>query len=669
MKKIEIERITLRNWRGEKERTTAFSTDAPTYICGDNGLGKSRHFDAFCWLLFGKDSQNRTDYELRTYDAQHRPLHHCECSVEATLLIDGERLTVKREWVENWVKPKGQPDEVFKNNETRCQWNGAPVTKTEYGKRVRSLFGLADDDKAKADTLFMVVTNPHYFPSIMTWQQQREVLMQIAGTRSDYEIAADNADFRKLLDELGGKPLADFRKEIAATKKRLDEELDKVPTRIDEVQRNTPASENWEALQEIIKEKRHDIEQIDKQLQDSDARDAAKRKERNGINQEIEELRQEQQSLVRKAKAEAQAKADKQNEHRRTLEANLKRAHERLSEATIDAKRNADRIGYLEASMRRTDEQLEALRQEWYGINATKYDDTSDICPCCGQRMPEEKIAEAHAKFAEEKKRRLEANNEKGRSLSAQKKSLAVELDEKKAQTEQLTANVEKADTDVKTYNEALMDTPMAKVEAVAADSLPRWAESESRVQELTKRLDALREGCDDAAELKDLQARKGDLQCSIDALNTRLAKRAQIDDAEKRMAELKARGKDLAQQIADVEKREYTAAQFSKKRIEDCEKRINSMFKAVRFKLFAHTLEGNEYECCVPLVNGVPYQVANTASQINAGLDIINTLCRFYNVSAPVFIDGAESVNSYTETSSQIIFLQVTNDKQLVIK
>ena len=70
-----------------------------------------------------------------------------------------------------------------------------------------------------------------------------------------------------------------------------------------------------------------------------------------------------------------------------------------------------------------------------------------------------------------------------------------------------------------------------------------------------------------------------------------------------------------------------------------------------------------------MPLVNGTPYGVANTAAQVNAGLDIINTLCRFNNVSAPVFIDGAESVNKYIDTVSQMIFLQVTADAELVIK
>ena len=47
----------------------------------------------------------------------------------------------------------------------------------------------------------------------------------------------------------------------------------------------------------------------------------------------------------------------------------------------------------------------------------------------------------------------------------------------------------------------------------------------------------------------------------------------------------------------------------------------------------------------------------------MNAGLDIINTLCKFYGVCAPIFIDNRESVNDIIETESQIINLVVNKD------
>ena len=147
------------------------------------------------------------------------------------------------------------------------------------------------------------------------------------------------------------------------------------------------------------------------------------------------------------------------------------------------------------------------------------------------------------------------------------------------------------------------------------------------------------------------------------------MKKRVEIDKAKEEISRLEEAGRELSQSIATIEKQEYTATQFTKKKIEDCEERINSMFSIVKFQLFDYTQEGNEFEVCTPIVNGTPYAVANTASQVNAGLDIINTLCKFNNICAPVFIDGAESVNNYIDIPSQMILLQVTKDKQLVIK
>ena len=47
----------------------------------------------------------------------------------------------------------------------------------------------------------------------------------------------------------------------------------------------------------------------------------------------------------------------------------------------------------------------------------------------------------------------------------------------------------------------------------------------------------------------------------------------------------------------------------------------------------------------------------------MNAGLDIIRTLCQHYQVQAPVFVDNAESVNKLLPIPSQTIEMRVTNE------
>ena len=164
-------------------------------------------------------------------------------------------------------------------------------------------------------------------------------------------------------------------------------------------------------------------------------------------------------------------------------------------------------------------------------------------------------------------------------------------------------------------------------------------------------------------------QAKKKELTDRRDALKKRLFARDEIARAEKEIEELTEKGKRLAQQIADLEKEEYTIQEFTRTKIRECESRINGLFHNVTFRLFDKTYEGNTYETCILLVDGVPFGAANTAGQVNAGLDIINTLCRFYGICAPIFIDNRESVNNLIHTESQIINLVVTTDNKLTIE
>ena len=69
-------------------------------------------------------------------------------------------------------------------------------------------------------------------------------------------------------------------------------------------------------------------------------------------------------------------------------------------------------------------------------------------------------------------------------------------------------------------------------------------------------------------------------------------------------------------------------------------------------------------FETCIPTnKDGVPVSTVNSAQRTNIGLDIINVLCKFNNISAPIFVDNREGVNTLIETESQIINLVVTTD------
>ena len=649
----------MRNWRGEKERTTNFNLDAPTFILGGNGLGKSRHFNAFCWLLFGKDSEDRKDFEVRSYDSNHNLLHRCECSVEATLIVDGEELTIKREFAEQWTKPRGQVDEVFSGNVTLCTWNGTPIKVGEYQSRVNECI--------INDTLFKMLTNPKYFTEKMKWQEQREVLLQMAGVKSDEEIATDNEDFKKLLDILSGKSLSDYRKEISTEKKRLKAELNEISPRIDQTQKMMPEPEDWVAIEKQLKEVDKQISELTKQLTDAASLDEACIKEKQEVAHKIALSKAKLQELQDMQQLEATKLARAFNAERREIESNLKTANEELSTLTIDRNRNNERVAYLNKEITNIIQQLDTLRSEWHKINRRVYGG-EETCPHCGQQLPEERLQEMRDIFDNKKQADLEVNNKRGKELKCRLDDYNCELSSKTAEIERLSNAVTSKQGEIDSLYKQLSGTPEKKVNDFSFAKTEEMEAIEQQIAMLEAKYKEV-DNKDDNEILKDIERRRDVLADERTALQTRLQKRLQIESSNIEIERLENAGRELSQKIADVEQREYVAAQFTKKKIEDCEKRINSMFDLVKFQLFDYTQDGNEFECCTCLVDGVPYATANSAGKVNAGLDIIRSLCKFNNVTAPIFCDGSESVNSYIEMDSQMIFLKVTTDNQLIIK
>ena len=135
------------------------------------------------------------------------------------------------------------------------------------------------------------------------------------------------------------------------------------------------------------------------------------------------------------------------------------------------------------------------------------------------------------------------------------------------------------------------------------------------------------------------------------------------------RIAELETQFKTLNDSISELEGIEFTMQEFSKRKSSLIGDRVNGLFKLVKFKMFDTQVNGAEVETCVATVNGVPYNDGlNQAMRVNAGLDIINAISKHIGVSAPIFIDQAESINDLIPTNSQLVRLMVTKDNQLTI-
>ena len=348
---------------------------------------------------------------------------------------------------------------------------------------------------------------------------------------------------------------------------------------------------------------------------------------------------------------------------------------------TIEAREKAD----LERRIKENNEKIAGLQQqrtakltEWENKNAEEYRASSEglICPIyrtlCSDASVLKTDAEAKTKakaaFEQAKEAELTRITSEGKAINAQIKDaekygaeltqqLTQHNDTAKQKKQEYANEIAKLSAELERTPEVIISTDVNPAD------LPEWQALEAQITAIPAPTE---DGA--AANTSELIAKKNDLNTQINSINAKLNLRVVIENNEKKVAEIKARERELAQQLADLEKEEFTADALNKARMDEVERRVNGLFQNVRFRMYERQLNGGEVPTCVASVNGVKYSDLNTAGKINAGLDIINTLGLYHGISAPVFIDNSESVNNLFPITSQLIKLRVSTDKELSI-
>lgn len=673
-KDVKLLSMTLKNFKGIKDLTVEFGK--VTEICGANATGKSTINDAFTWVLFGKDAQGNSDtkFSIKTVGPDGKPYEKLEHEVTAVLDVNGERIELRRALVEDWVKPRGSAEVTLKGNHTEYFCNGVEIKAGAYKEKVDSII---------EEQLFKLITNPFYFAGL-DWSKQRDILLRIAGGVTYEEVAANRADFAAILTQLSGKDVATFKQEIAYRKKKIQEELDKIPVEINAISSVTPEVPNYQALENEKARLTSELEAVETTITDVAKATRQHYESIQGKRKEINDLRTKQQDILFSAKQAAQkevfeknakgnAARNKYDSTKRELNSYINSSDRELNDIRRNIANNNTAIEDLKVK-------VDTKRDEWYKKNEDTYTASSEglICPIyktlCSDasvlKLNSEAIAKAKQTFEDAKGKDLERISKEGSEINNQIENLEKRAVELTKELEDRTAEVEAKKAE---YNNALAELTK-EIEAnpiidalnaasVNAEDLPEWEALEDQISQISETIKDL-----PTADNSELTAKKIGLTKDLDEVKRKLSLRSVIENNKKKIAELSDREKELAQQKADLEKQEFTIDELNKARMDEVERRINSKFQLVRFRMFEPQLNGGEKPDCVAMVNGVKFTDLNNAGKINAGLDIINTLCLFHEISAPIFVDNAESVNQLFPVGSQLVKLIVTTDKELQI-
>lgn len=650
MRKIFVKSLSLVNFKGVRELDLQF-VDGENMIGGSNGTGKTTVFDAFTWLMFGKDSTGRSDsnFNIKTLDDAGKPIYHLDHSVVAVMCVDGTDVKLERKYVEVWQKQSGTTDMFLKNHKTEFFVNDVKcATKKEYDAEVNEIIN---------ESVYKMITNPWYFPQLSA-DNQKSMLIDMAGEVSDEDVAATNKNFAKFLEDLNGKPMEKMAKEIQAKKRACNEILDRIPSQIETAENVMPEAEDWDAIDAEIKNKLKEIEDIDATIAD-----------KSKVNEKEYERKASIQNQIGDAKLEL---ANVKNEIRANASQARNVAIQEINNIQLQIQGNDNMIKSTNRLIENQEKEIEskeinvkALREEYKKVFASmiEFDDGQFICPTCKRPYDaadiEAKKKELTENFNTDKADKLKKIQEKGKALNAalaeMKQTLATYKKEL-AKHEESVLTLQKK----KSEKEAEMPEPVDEANIIDTDQ--RVIDLQNKIVDLENQLNVGIKVID----VSELREQKRVANEALQGLYKRAAKKEQIERTRKEIEDLEKKQASNNQVLADCEQWERLHIQFQKAKDEELLKRINGMFEIVSFSFLSTQLNGNEKLTCVCTVNGTPYPDVNNAGKINAGLDIINAICKAKGVTAPIFVDNAESVNDILKTYSQKIMLYVTKDSTI---
>ncbi|WP_239733721.1 MULTISPECIES: AAA family ATPase [unclassified Mammaliicoccus] len=640
---LKLNKLVMENFAGFENQTFEFNgQDAD--IFGQNGTGKTTTATALQWLLFDKGLDGSTkSFNPVPENEKGEEQYELIPTVIAEFEIDGGLLTLKKESHPKYSTNQKTNRKEYNRSRTKYQYiNDEKVKVTDFKNRVAEII---DED------VFKLITNPGAFNQL-DWKVRRNLLFEIADDISDDDVISSDPELEGLKELLTDHDIETKKKIVGDKIKQINQQIKDIPTRINEASHS---------LVEVEQLNESDYKQLEENIQSL----VNKRYELQNGSAEIE--------LRNRVK-------DKQSELER-----IKRDHSSNTESRIHSlmnefnaeestilnykskmKNNQTQIQYEEGRRKELLSEHKRLKADLEKVKNQKFKYVDGkVCACCGQELPNEKVEVAREnalkKFNKEKSHELEVITQSIESVLADGKKIKPTIDaltdENNKHQELINAATEKS-TKIKSKIDSL------KAEITDVTESEEYQEVQSDIDELNKkRMNIQKEVAD---RLDELDSQSNELNAKKEHLDKLKSIAASNENVKKRIQELKDKEDELLDEKEVYSGQLYKLNKFTITKINKLTDNINQKFKYVKFKLFYTQVDGEVKETCETTVNGIEYHRGlNSAKKLNAGLDIINTLCDHYKINAPIFIDNAESVIDILPTKSQQIRLVVSKEDE----
>lgn len=646
---MKLLRLTLDNFKGTKH----FSLDLPegcsAAVYGENGTGKTTLADAWCWLLFGVDSKGQSDSKNGGFQVSTKGTSGLDYSVSAVIEVDGRTHTLRRVYREEFSRKNGESEKGQAKNHTDYYLDDIPLkTKKQYDAFIDTLFPSREIGRA--------LTIPSYFPRELEPGSRRELLLKLFSPEITEDSVMDrHPELARLRTYKGYKTVEQYRDWAKAQRTAVNKELDSIPGRIDEAnlakREEVPTPEDDAVFQRLQAEKAKLAMKISAIRSGSAQMDAIRRKS-------------ETEALLSERRAAYMGKFLHAND---ALNADAQALRKEISDKEravfLLKRKKEERILFMEG-IRKEIDHLGEKWQEWQG---KRFDESSTVCPTCGQPLPPEQMQEAREKFNLTRSETIRQIEEQGTQLRERLKrdSAAVKEEQK---------TITAAEQEL-----AVLQEKLDKL-AAAIVTPPPFEETED-FRKLTKEIEGLRQEeailkVSAEKQLAPLLEKEEAIQQRLDELARKRLNVEMNRQQEQRIRDLLAKQKELNLQLTTLDDGLTLADQFIRLRAMDLEEDINSHFEVVRWKLFDMQVNGGVKTCCEAMAdndNGIFVEYGsnlNDGRRIQAGVDIINAITKATGVTAPIWIDGAGELTKKLNTQSQCVRLYASEaDKALRVE
>lgn len=638
---LKLNQLIIRNFKGIRD----FRLDAgsgETTITGKNGTGKTTVADAWYWLLSDADSLGQSKFNLLSLDADGQTVAHLDAEVEAEFEIEGTPHTLKKIYRQKWTKRRGQSMAELTGHTTEYFFDEIPVSKKQYGDQLAAI--LPTD-------LIRTLSDPWHFCARLSADARRKILVDLAGTITQSQIIASEPQLADLPQILDGRSIEDTKKLATQRKKKANEQLESLPTRIDELRRMMP--ETPAQSEADLRKKQAEIEMAIR----------AKNAEIASIQTggAIDELRHRKSAL--QTELQDSERLDRHKHHVKIDEiaAVVQRNKKWLAENTARMDALNKKIVSIDVELSENSDNRAELIAEWKRTHAEK-PEIKEVCFACGQHLPPEKVADQVSQFNVHKASRLKKINASGEqlhTLAAKMRAEKIALHDEFMQISKLQQELRDGITAKQKELESIPAETSKTSSILAAKIAEIDAEIKNLMEDIAPRIAAENEA------LRALEMKKAE----IDKI---LLDFTQIEKISSRIEEREVDRMTASTAFMQAESELFLLELYSRTLSSMLESRISSKFEIVKWKLFELQVNGGLREICEATVGGVPYSTdLNTGAKIMAGLDVIQTLSRHHEIFLPIFVDNAESITTWriNPAPQQVIKLVAADIDRLEIR